>query len=176
MNRGIIVTLYCSVVLLANLTASIFLPLPIFGLLSLGTVFFGATFTLRDYAHHHGRRFVYTMIGLAAVVSTLGALATATPLRIVLASFVTIVLAETVDTEVYQRLLHRPWFHRVAGSNAVSVPTDSIVFAVLAFAGTMPVWSVVAIIWADILAKYAVGLLVAVVRTQAIHRTVAERA
>jgi uncharacterized PurR-regulated membrane protein YhhQ (DUF165 family) len=163
-NRYLIAALYCLVVLVANLTAGIFIPLPVFGLLSVGTLFFGATFTLRDYAHHHGRRFVYAMIAAAAVVSAIGAIATDTPLRIIVASFVTILLAESVDTEIYQRLINRPWLQRVAGSNAASIPTDSMLFTVLAFAGTMPAVSVVAIIWADILWKYAIGMVTALVR------------
>lgn len=164
MNRYLIAALYCLVVLVANLTAGIFIPLPIFGLLSVGTLFFGATFTLRDYAHHHGRRFVYTMIAAAAVVSAIGAVVSDTPLRIIGASFVTILLAETVDTEIYQRLINRPWLQRVAGSNAASIPTDSILFTVLAFGGAMPAVSVVAIIWADIVWKYVIGIITALLR------------
>lgn len=164
MTRYAIAALYCAVVLVANLTAGRFIPMPVFGLLSVGTLFFGATFTLRDYAHQHGRPFVYKMIAAAAVTSVVGAAITGTPLRIIAASFFTILLAESADTEVYQRLLGRPWMQRVMGSNAVSIPVDSVVFSVLAFAGAMPFIDVIGVIWGDIVAKFVIGLLVGAVK------------
>lgn len=164
MNRYLIAALYCMVVFVANMTAGILWPLPLFGFVSVGTLFFGATFTLRDYAHQHGRRFVYGMIAAAALVNVIGALLTDTPLRIIAASFFTILLAESADTEVYHRLLRRPWMHRVAGSNAVSIPIDSILFTSLAFGGVFSWATIAGIIWGDMIIKTGIGLFVGSVK------------
>ena len=54
------------------------------------------------------------------------------PWRIILASFIAIILSETADTEIYQKLLQRSWFQRVLGSNLVSIPLDSLLFNIIA--------------------------------------------
>ena len=72
------------------------------------------------------------------------------PWRIILASFFAIVLSETADTEIYHRLLQRSWFQRVLGSNLVSIPLDSVLFNVIAFAGVFEPGMMVAIVfWRD---------------------------
>lgn len=164
MNRYAIAAIYCLAVFVANLTAATFMPLPLFGLVAVGTLFFGATFTLRDYAHLHGRRFVYGMIAVAALVNVAGALLTDTPLRIVAASFLSIVIAESADTEVYHRLRARAWMVRVMGSNAVSIPLDTVLFTTVAFVGVLPWIDFAALIWGDTLAKFAIGFLVGAAR------------
>ncbi len=118
---------YITAVLVANFTATWFIPLP-FGLVALGTLLFGATFTARDYAHAAGRSKVYTMIFIAATASSALAALGATPWRIVGASVIAIVLSETVDTEIYQYLIKSRWLVRVVGSNAVSIPLDTVFF------------------------------------------------
>ena len=60
-------TIYILAVLAANYTATWFIPLPIFGMVSVGTLIFGITFTQRDRVHRYGRKAVYAMILLAAV-------------------------------------------------------------------------------------------------------------
>jgi len=152
------IAVYIIAVMVANYTATWFIPLPIFGLLSVGTLVFGITFTARDFVHKMGRRYIYGMIGAAAVLTSIMAVLTDTPYRIVVASFITIVIAETIDTEVYQRFIHQPWLVRVSASNAVSIPIDSILFSTIAFLGVMSVIDIVAIVWADILWKWASGL------------------
>ena len=127
---------YCVVVVLANYFTDTFIPLPFAGLLSVGTLFFGATFTLRDYVHHYGRKRVYLMIGIAAVVNVIAAWLLGTPARFIIASFITIIIAEAADTEVYQAMIKRPWLARVAVSNSVSVPLDSILFTLEIGCGT----------------------------------------
>ena len=167
MNRYAIATLYCLAVFVANLTAAVFIPLPLFGIVAVGTLFFGATFTLRDYAHGHGRPFVYKMIVAAALVNVVGAMLTDTPLRIVAASFLSIIIAETADTEVYHRLRERAWMVRVMGSNAVSIPLDTLLFTTVAFAGVLPWADFVALCWGDTLTKFMIGFLVGTVRIRA---------
>ena len=154
-------TVYILCTLLANFTFDTFIPLPLFGLLSVGTLFFGITFTQRDRVHRYGRTQVYLMILVAAVTNMLLSFYLGIPLRFLLAGFLAIVLAEAADTEVYQRFISRRWLTRVATSNAVSIPIDSVTFTVIAFAGTLSAPQMGEIVFADILAKTVIGLLAA---------------
>ncbi|MBN1830396.1 MAG: VUT family protein [Deltaproteobacteria bacterium] len=153
--------LYISAVLAANYTATWFMPLPIFGMVSVGTLIFGITFTARDHVHKHGRTAVYAMIFVAAAGMVLESLFLAVEWRIIAASFIAIILSETADTEIYQKLLHRSWILRVMGSNSVSIPLDSILFNVFAFAGLFPAPTLISIIFGEIVAKFAAGAIVA---------------
>ncbi len=155
---------YVGATVLANFTLDSFLPLGDFFLVNVGTLFFGITFTQRDRLHRFGRGVVYRVILAAAFANVVAAWSVGTPWRYVAVSFLAIVIAETADTEVYQRLLHRPWFARVAGSNAVSAPLDTIVFTVLAFAGApfaTAAWMTQVIV-TDVIVKYAASMLAAV--------------
>ncbi len=149
--------IYILATLAANLTATWFLPLPVFGLVSVAVFVFGVTFTQRDRVHRYGRRAVYGMIGLAAALNCLEALVLGVEWRIILASFTAIVLAELADTEVYQRHIKRPWLGRVAISNAVSIPLDSLLFNTIAFAGTFGPGLLAQIIFGEIVCKTLVG-------------------
>ena len=155
---------YVVCTLLANFTFDSFLRLPGYGLLSVGTLFFGVTFTQRDRVHGYGRGNVYRMILAAAGLNLLLSAFLGIPLRFLMAGFLAILIAEAADTEVYARLLQRSWPLRVLASNAVSIPLDSSIFTLLAFAGNpaFPPAVLVQIIFADILAKTVVGLLAAV--------------
>jgi uncharacterized PurR-regulated membrane protein YhhQ (DUF165 family) len=148
---------------MANYTLDAFLPLGDFFLVNVGTFFFGVTFTQRDRVHRFGRRWVYAMIGAAAVANVATAASLGTPLRFVAVSFLTILVAETADTEIFARLKGRPWFQRVLGSNAVSAPLDTVLFTVLAFVGApfaTFAWMTQVIV-TDVLVKYSSGLLAA---------------
>jgi len=160
--KYLLMALYVLSILLANLTLSRFIALPIYGQLSVGTIFFAAVFTLRDRIHRHGLKAVYVAIGLALIVNTLAALYTGTPWRFVGASFLAILVGELADTGVYQSLLHRSWWVRVLSSNAVSVPLDSVLFTLLAFFGDMSWNMIFQIIFADIVVKYLIAALLAV--------------
>ena len=157
--------LYVIAVLLANYTATWFIPFPVFGMVAVGTLIFGITFTQRDRAHALGRKKVYTMIAIAALGSAAESVFMGVPWRIVLASVLAIVLSETADTEVYQKFITRTWWRRVMTSNAVSIPLDSIVFNLIAFAGVFPVMLLVSIIFGEIVTKPVVGALWAIKRT-----------
>lgn len=153
--------IYIGATLAANVTAAVFLPLP-FGLsVALGTFFFGLVPTQRDRLHRAGRRTVYTVIALAAVANLPLVLVLDTPARIIGASFVTILLAEAADTEVFAALKGHPWIVRVAGSNAVSVPLDSVLFTLLAFAGELPTGMLIGLIVGETLWKYGVSIIAA---------------
>jgi uncharacterized integral membrane protein (TIGR00697 family) len=89
--------------------------------------------------------------------------------RIVVASIVAEVISELLDTEVYHwfvtRVTTRHQWLRVILSNGISIPVDSLIFSVLAFApipalgGGLP-WHIVGQIFVFNLGlKYAVTLL-----------------
>lgn len=194
---------YIAVVLLANLTATLFVPLPVFGAVAVGTFIFGITFTLRDRLHRRGRRFVYATIVTAAganlamllgfrfvfgeaLVEAIAAggfewlaggmeMLTGNGLRVFTASFIAIVLAEAADTEIYQLFRHKSWIGRVLRSNLVSIPLDSVLFNLIAFAGSahFPVPVLVAIIWGEIVVKFATGGLFALWRPKEERRPLA---
>lgn len=156
-------TVYVACTLLANYTLDSFLPIGDFLLVNVGTLFFGVTFTQRDRVHRYGRRTVYQLIAVAAVANVVLGTALGTPLRFVAVSFLSIILAETADTEVFQRLKDRRWITRVATSNAVSAPIDTVVFTLLAFGGEQfatTQW-LAQVIVTDVLVKYASGLAAA---------------
>jgi|AMWB02.1.fsa_nt_gi uncharacterized PurR-regulated membrane protein YhhQ (DUF165 family) len=158
--------IYIIAVLAANYTATWFIPLPVFGMVSVGTLVFGITFTQRDRVHRHGRKSVYVMIFLAAVGMALESLFLGVEWRIITASFIAIVLSETADTEIYHSLLRRPWVQRVLGSNLVSIPLDSLLFNLIAFAGVFAPLMLTAIVFGEIVTKFATGALVALWRSQ----------
>lgn len=158
-------SIYIVAVLVANYTATWFIPLPLFGMLSVGTLVFGVTFTQRDRVHRFGRKPVYLMIFIAALGMVLESLFLGVEWRIIMASFIAIVLSETADTEVYQRLLKRSWIQRVIGSNLVSIPLDSLLFNLLAFAGVFQPAMLAAIIFGEIVTKFATGALAALWRS-----------
>jgi len=156
--------IYVLVTLGANYTAAWFIPFPIFGQVAVGTFIFGVTFTQRDRLHHAGRQWVYGTIVIAALANVLMSAWLAVPMRIIVASFLAIVLAETADTEIYQKLLRYPWLVRVAGSNAVSVPLDTLLFTLVAFAGVLSTTEIVALLFGETITKYAIGIVVALWR------------
>ncbi|HEX7004223.1 MAG TPA: VUT family protein [Trueperaceae bacterium] len=156
-------SVYVVATVLANYTFDSFLPIGGFFLINVGTLFFGVTFTQRDRVHRFGRRWVYLMILMAAVANVLMSLHLGTPMRYVVVGFLAILLSESADTEIYARLLDRPWFTRVASSNAVSAPLDTTIFTVLAFAGAefATIGWMLRVIVTDVLVKYGSGLLAA---------------
>jgi queuosine precursor transporter len=161
--------IYIVAVLGANLTATWFVPLPVFGQVAVGTFIFGFTFTQRDRMHIRGRRFVYGIIALATLLSAVLAAVGHVPPRIIIASVIAIVIAESADTEIYQRLLARTWWHRVLASNAVSIPLDSIFFNLVAFAGVFAPKQMVAIIFGEVVVKFLVGALAAMWRGRSVR-------
>ena len=192
--------LYVLAVLLANLTATLFLPFEIAPgtgiLVSVGTLVFGITFTQRDRMHRLGRPFVYKVIFLSAILNFVMLtsiryywgeplaqyfdardwtwLKEATVMlmdngwRVFCASFLAIIIAESADTEIFHHFRDRSWLVRVTRSNAVSIPLDSILFNLIAFAGSpfFPPLVLLKVILGEIVSKFLVGLLYAVVYPQ----------
>jgi uncharacterized integral membrane protein (TIGR00697 family) len=152
----------------------------------MGTFIYPITFTLRDVVHKVlGKRNTRLLIILAGIINLLMAgylmWAASVPSdpswglgaefsailgpvwRIVIASIVAEVVSELIDTEVYHlfvtRITTKYQWARVLISNSVSVPVDNILFAVGAFAITLP-WAVVwQIFLINLLVKYGMTLL-----------------
>lgn len=159
----------------------------VFGLaVDMGTFIYPVTFTLRDLVHKQlGKSRTRVLIVTAGVINVFMAAylmwAAAVPSdpswglgeefsailapvwRITLASIIAEVISELVDTEVYHvfvtRITRRFQWLRVLVSNGVSVPIDNLIFAVGAFAITLP-WPVVwQIFLFNLIVKYGMTLL-----------------
>lgn len=151
-----------------------------------GTLIYPFTFTLRDLVHKvagvaTARVLIFTAAAINVVMALLFWIVAELPAdmtvgpqtefgivlspvyRIVLASIVAEIVSELIDTEVYRRWVSRfaeRWqWGRVLASNAVAVPIDSVIFAVIAFGGEIPSTAVVAIIWGNILVKGLVTVI-----------------
>jgi queuosine precursor transporter len=154
---------YIAATLAANYTATWFIHFPFFGQVSIATFIFGITFTQRDRVHNIlGRKNVYIMIGIAAMLNLVITILGAVEWRIILASFIAIILAETADTEIYQYYIKNSWGMRVLKSNAVSIPLDSLLFNCIAFLGVYSNWEVVSIIFGEIVFKSIVSAVTAI--------------
>ncbi len=151
-----------------------------------GTLVYPFTFTLRDMVHKlAGKQVARALIFTAAAINLImaglfwlvaewnghpsagGQQAFGEVLgpvwRIVLASIVAEVIAELIDTEVYQRWVEvfgsrRQW-GRVLTSNAVALPVDSAIFVVIAFAGDLPGSAMWEIFWLNVVIKGAVTVI-----------------
>lgn len=156
--------------------------------LDAGTLTFPLTFLARDLLHKVGGKYAArAAIGAAAVLNLvmagsiwLTAHMPADPLvgpqdgfaevlspawRIVAASIVAQVVSELADTEVYSAWVRRFGERfpegRVLASNAVSVPIDSAVFTLVAFAGVLPTASLAGIAFGMLVVKFGVSVLFA---------------
>jgi uncharacterized PurR-regulated membrane protein YhhQ (DUF165 family) len=153
----IAIVLYILAILAANLTAETILTVG-FLQFALGTLFFGAIFTLRDMIHQrYDKMVVYATILAAMGVNIVAAAAAMMPFRIIVASALALVLSELTDTEVYHALRHRVWIIRVLSSNALSVPLDTTLFTLLAFYGVWTNDLIASVIVGDSLVKYAIA-------------------
>ena len=152
----------------------------------MGTFIYPVTFTLRDVVHKVlGKNRARTVIIFAGVINLFMAVylmwaasvpsdpawglgaefsAILAPVwRIVAASILAEVVSELVDTEIYHlfvtRITTRYQWARVLVSNSISVPIDNVIFAVGAFAITLP-WAVVFEIFVfNLIVKFTVTVL-----------------
>ncbi len=157
--------LYVCAILLANLTLNNFIPLPVFGLLSVGTLFFGAVFTLRDRLHVYGLPAVYRAIALALLVNLVAGwiLMETEPnrMRFIVASFAAILISELADTAVFQAFMNKSWLYRALSSNALSIPLDTFLFNIAAFYGIMSWHDIGQIIVGDLVFKALIATVLA---------------
>ncbi len=154
--------IYILATIAANFTATWFIHFPFFGQVSVATFIFGITFTARDRVHSKlGRTNVYYMIAVAALLNLVVTVLGGVEWRIVVASLIAIVLAETADTEIYQHFVSNSWGMRVLKSNSVSIPLDSLLFNIIAFAGVFTNMEVASIIFGEIVFKGIVSAITA---------------
>jgi uncharacterized PurR-regulated membrane protein YhhQ (DUF165 family) len=155
----IITVLYVICVVLANMTAHIIVD---FGItFALGTVLFGATFTLRDMMHDTiGKKKTFYVILVTILINiflvTLGAF----DFRILIASVVAFYVSSVIDTEIYQRFIHKVWHLRVIYSNVVSIPVDTILFTLIAFLFLWDTTTIILVVVGDTIVKYIMSGLI----------------
>ena len=152
---------------------------------------YSLTFTWRDLIHKQlGQKAAVTTIWLSAAVNLLAALyfqlvvllpaqtdwangggqtawefLFSLQMRIVLASILTALIAELIDTKVYQLWTRGgrekwPQWTRVFASNSVSIPVDSLLFPIIAFAGVVGAEGLQQMVWTNIIVKGLVTALV----------------
>jgi uncharacterized PurR-regulated membrane protein YhhQ (DUF165 family) len=130
-----------------------------------GTLWAGATFTLRDLLHD-----ALPAPGVAAAIAVGTGLSwqLASP-RIATASVVAFAISELLDTVVYARLRTHSWLRAAVASNVAGLVVDSVLFVPLAFGSF-------AAVAGQILGKtIATGLAVAVLMTVQARRLAALR-
>jgi hypothetical protein len=169
----------------------------------MGTFVYPATFTLRDMVHKQlGKSNARTVIVAAAAINLIMAayLAWAASVpsdpawglgeqfstilgpvwRIVLASITAEIVSELLDTEIYHwfvtKITTRFQWARVLVSNSISMPIDTAVFTVLAFAplpglADHPLTVPWAVVWQIFLFNLAVKFVVTLVSMPLIYAT-----
>lgn len=150
-----------------------------------GTLIYPFTFTLRDLMHKKmGKRDADFIVILAAGVNLLmfavfyivSILPPDMSLgvqkefgqvlnpawRIVIGSITAMVIAELLDSYIYEavrrRVKGKQWL-RVLLSNGISIPVDTAIMIVIAFAGTMPRKLLIAIIVSNVIVKLCITLI-----------------
>jgi hypothetical protein len=176
----ILISAYIAAQMISDIGSLKIIPLLGFSM-DAGTFIYPITFTLRDLVHKTmGKSASQTMIFSAAVINLLMAVffwfvsalpgdpmvgsqnsfgAVLAPVwRIVIASILAEVVSELLDTEIYhlwkKRMGPRHQWSRVLVSNSVSIPVDSLLFAVLAFWGTYQGYVIAGIILTNMLIKW----------------------
>lgn len=182
---AVLVGLYVAAQMLADITAVKIMSIGPWTVPA-GTLVYAWTFTNRDLIHKQlGKRVARLAIVLAGVINVLMAIyfgfaiivppaafwqnqeAFAATLglvpRIVVASILAEVISELVDTELYHfwvsRVTRRYQWARVAFSNLISVPLDSLLFVVLAFSGNTSIEGMLALILGQTVFKWVVGAI-----------------
>jgi uncharacterized integral membrane protein (TIGR00697 family) len=151
-----------------------------------GTFLYPFTFTLRDLLHKNlGKSATRKIIILAAILNLFMAgffwFVTALPAdnswglqseftailgpiwQIVIASIIAEVISELIDTEAYsffvRKISKKHQWGRVLFSNAFSIPIDSLIFAFIAFTGSLPVSIIWSIVLTNVIIKFAITLI-----------------
>lgn len=145
-----------------------------------GTFIYPFTFTLRDLIHKSlGKKMARMVIITAGLINIIMALLLqftiwlkpdptwpfqnefATILgpvwRIVFASIIAEIVSELIDTEAYsfwiRKITTRHQWSRVLFSNALAIPVDSVIFALIAFYGALPLPVIISILFSNIIVK-----------------------
>ena len=190
MTETLIVGLYIACELIANVTASKPVALPLNITVPSAVFIYALTFTLVDLINdrlgkQRARHVVYTAFAANLLLAVYVALAVAMPPpdfytgqeafaavlgstpRIVVASLTAYLIASLIDVQVFAwwrerfGVDRRRWL-RVLVSNSVSTLVDSVVFIVIAFAGVLPLAPL-------IVGQYVVKMIVTVVSVPLIY-------
>lgn len=181
----IISVMYVAAQILSDITTLRIIKL--FGIsMDAGTLIYPITFTLRDMIHKaFGARVARLVVFLAAGINIFMAglfwLVSVLPpdmsvgmqaefgmvlspvFRITLASIIAEVISETIDGQMYEvwvrRFGQKHQWGRVLVSNLVSVPIDSLLFVIVAFAGVLPLSVMVSIFLFNMAVKLAVSVV-----------------
>lgn len=147
---------YIATVVVANLASAQWPPLVTGSLLvPAGTLFAGATFTLRDLLHDA----VHLPGVVAAIASGAGLSWLVASPRVAVASAVAFAVSELLDTIIYARISPCSRLRAIVRSNVAGLLVDSVLFVPLAFGS-------VAAIPGQILGKtIATGLTITVLLT-----------
>lgn len=184
LNLGLLSSaMYVAAQVSANVMSTKIVSLPWAGLsVDGGTIIYPITFTLRDFVHktwgkNNARQLVIIAAALNLIIAGLFWIVGKLPAdptwlfqdayqnilmpigRIVIASIIAQVIAELVDTEVFS-IVYKKINDVLAAfaSNFVGLIIDSIIFSLIAFAGVLPMATVVSIIIANILIKLVVSI------------------
>ena len=181
----LVAVLYVAVQMLADISGLRILSIAGFSIAG-GTLIYPITFTLRDMVHKVSnasiaRLLIFSsgainlfMAGFFLLVAKLPpdlavgeqnefGLVLANVGRISVASIVAEIIAELIDTEVYEiwvkRFGQRWQWGRVLASNAISVPVDTALFTVMAFAGILPTDVMVGLFVSNMLMKTVITFI-----------------
>lgn len=180
----VIATIYIVVSMLSNISSLRIIN--IFNLsMDAGTIYYPFTFTLRDLLHKEaGKKVAIQTILLGAlmnivmflffyIVSILPpdmavgeqkefGMVLNPSIRIIVGSIVAMVIAEIIDSNIYQLWVNHTkkyQWARVLLSNLISVPIDTIIMVFIAFYGMMDSSVLFSIIFTNVLLKYIVTII-----------------
>jgi len=158
------IILYLAAIVAANVLTAKFAPINLgWALVPVGTLLVGVSFILRDLVQDQvGRRATYKWIALAMIISGAISYLLGDTLLIMVASAVSFVISESMDTEIYSRFnASKP--KRILVSGAVGGAIDSAVFVLIGLSplgsGMLP-WEVVpAAILGQVVVKFILQLV-----------------
>ena len=103
-------------------------------------VLIGLDLFLRDKLHERwqNNRLALRMLGMIGAAGVLSYLINQNAGMIAIASTAAFVSAMAVDSLIYHKLRHLPWWKKANGSNIGGAAVDSIVFPTIAFGVLMP--------------------------------------
>lgn len=117
----------------ANVVTTVMQPLELFGfIVPSGTIFIGLTFLLRNMVQvRYGKLYVYAAIGSGLIVSAASSRLLGDTISITVASAISFVVSESLDTEVFSRLKRKVVYLRVVSGGGVGSVLDSVIFVIL---------------------------------------------
>lgn len=126
--------LYLTIIVASNVITAMFPPISLFDgilLVPTGSVFVGVTFILRDFVQlNHGKRITYTAIFVASLMSAAISWIVGDTVSVALASVVSFLVSESLDTEIFSRM-KKSFAWRIVFSGLIGGIADSVVFVML---------------------------------------------